>query len=231
MIPLRDSIPSRVFPVVNVAIIATCVIVFFMQVGGQVPQDAAFRPAMLTLAGDISLMAAIQALLLSMFMHGGLMHLGGNMLFLWVFGDNIEGRMGHVKYLLFYLICGVIATLAHSLFAMFTGAADIGLVGASGAIAGVLGAYLVLFRHARVRTLVFLVFFVTVIDLPSPVFLIYWLVIQVFSMGAQTGVAYLAHIGGFAAGYLLVRVFADTTPPRPPNQPPQPRVTDLRIEY
>lgn len=230
MIPIRDNIKSRRFPVVNVAIIIACVGVFYAQFqAGPAAQEWAFRPEMLLPWRGPGVTEAVTALFLSMFMHGGLGHIGGNMLFLWIFGDNIEDRMGHVKYLVFYLICGVIATLAHSAFALATGTAHIALVGASGAIAGVLGAYFVLFRHARVRTLVILFFFVTVIDLPAGVFLIYWLVIQFLSIGAGP-VAYLAHIGGFAAGFLLVRAFVDDTTPRPPNEPKEPRVTDLRIE-
>ncbi|MFP4250429.1 MAG: rhomboid family intramembrane serine protease [Armatimonadota bacterium] len=230
MLPIRDSIRSRSFPVINVGIIVACVGVFFAQVqAGAAAQEWAFRPDMLVPSRGPGFGEALTALFLSMFMHGGVMHLGGNMLFLWVFGDNIEDRMGHGKYLVFYLICGVLATIAHSLFALTTGMADVALVGASGAIAGVLGAYFVLFKHARIRTLIFLFFIITTVDLPAGFFLIYWLVIQVLSIGAGP-VAYFAHIGGFAAGYLLVRVFTDTSKPRPPEEPRPPRVTNLRIE-
>ncbi|MGI5818372.1 MAG: rhomboid family intramembrane serine protease [Armatimonadota bacterium] len=233
MIPIRDNIQSRRFPIVNVAIIVACAIVFFAQlsVGMRVAvEEWAFRPEDLVPWRGPGFAEAFTALFLSMFMHGGLGHIGGNMLFLWVFGDNIEDRMGHVKYLIFYLACGIVATIAHSLFALVTGMAHISLVGASGAIAGVLGAYFVLFRHARVRTLVFLFFFVTMIDLPAGFFLFYWFIIQVLSLGMASGVAYMAHIGGFAAGFLLVRAFTDTSRPRPPQEPRPPRVTHLRIE-
>ena len=229
MLPLKDNIPSKRFPVVNVGIIVACVVVFLVQLSAGGGEQWAFKPAMLLPSTSPGLGPALTALLLSMFMHGGLMHIAGNMLFLWVFGDNIEDRMGHVKYLIFYLICGVIATLSHSLVALATGTAHMSLVGASGAIAGVLGAYLVLFKHARIRTLI-IFFFITVVDLPASMFLVYWFIIQVFSIGAPTGVAYMAHVGGFAAGYLLVRVFADTSRPRPPSIPPPPRVMHLRIE-
>ena len=230
MLPIRDNVRSKSFPFVNVAIIIACVGVFFAQLTIRGSQAWAFEPNMLVPWRGPGVGHALGALFLSMFMHGGLMHIGGNMLFLWVFGDNVEDRMGHVKYLFFYMICGVIATLSHSAFALFTGGGSMSLVGASGAIAGVLGAYFVLFRHARIRTLVFLFFIITMVDLPAGFFLIYWLIIQVFSIGAASGVAYMAHIGGFAAGYLLVRVFADTSKPRPPQAPPRPRVTNLRIE-
>ncbi len=230
MLPLKDNIPSKHFPVVNVGIIVTCVIVYIAQLSAGGGQEWAFAPDMLIPWRGPGIGPTVGALFLSMFMHGGVVHIAGNMLFLWVFGDNIEDRMGHVKYLIFYLVCGVIATLAHSLIALVTGTAHMSLVGASGAIAGVLGAYLVLFRHARVRTLVIIIFFITVVDLPATLFLVYWFIIQVLSLGGAPGVAYMAHIGGFAAGFVLVRVFADTSKPRPPQIPPPPRVTDLRIE-
>lgn len=234
MIPLRDSIRPRRFPVVNVTIIIVCIVVYLAQhiVGMRVATEQwAFRPEFLIPGRADGIGHLTTAIMLSMFMHGNLPHILANMLFLWVFGDNVEDRMGHGKYLVFYLIAGTIATLAHSVAALLTPAPSaIPVVGASGAIAGVLGAYLVLFKHSRIRTLVFLFFIITVIDLPAPVFLVYWFIIQVLSMGADTGVAYLAHIGGFVAGFLLVRVFADTRPPRPPPPPPMPRVTSLRIE-
>ncbi len=234
MIPIRDNIRSRRFPIVNVAIIVACAVMFFAQLQfgfRQSLNEWAFRPEDLLAGSEGWPISGLTALFLSMFMHGGIGHIAGNMLFLWVFGDNIEDRMGHVKYLIFYLITGVVATLAHAIPALVMGmsAAQTPLVGASGAIAGVLGAYFVLFRHARVRTLVFLFFIVTMVDIPAGVFLIYWLVIQFLSIGGGP-VAYFAHIGGFAAGFLLVRAFADTSRPRPPQEPPRPRVTDLRIE-
>lgn len=244
MIPLRDNIRSRSFPYVNVAIIVACVIVYFLElrVGPQTAiEQWAFRPGVLVPGGPSGLSHAVTALVLSMFMHDAPLpwHILGNMLFLWIFGDNVEDRMGHAKYLLFYVICGTAATVTHSAFALITGASSLPMVGASGAIAGVLGAYFVLFRHSRVRTLVPVFFMFMVWDIPSPIFLIYWLVLQVFSIGMRTGVAYLAHIGGFGAGYLLVRLFADTgrrpppderRPPRPPPPPRPPRITRLRIE-
>ncbi|MGD9498544.1 MAG: rhomboid family intramembrane serine protease [Armatimonadota bacterium] len=250
MIPLRDNIRSRRFPYVTVAIIVACVLVFFAQLVAMPGQgeDYAFRPIMLSPLRGPGLGEAFGALLLSMFMHGSLMHIGGNMLFLWVFGDNVEDRMGHLRYLIFYLAAGVVATLAHSVTTVVTGGAELPLVGASGAIAGVLGAYFVLLPYSRVRTLVFLFFFVTVVDLPAPIFLVYWFVLQLFqgvgSIGLQTGVAYAAHIGGFAAGYLIARAAPprvgppppppDEYEPRryygPPRRPGPPRITRLRIE-
>lgn len=145
----------------------------------------------------------------SMFMHGGLLHLGGNMLYLWIFGDNVEEAMGHLKYLIFYLLCGVAASLAHIIMNLES---QIPSVGASGAISGVLGAYLILFPHQRVRVLVFR----TITYMPALVVIGLWIVLQFINgigQVAQTeqtgGIAYAAHVGGFVAGLLLVWVFRD----------------------
>lgn len=149
-------------------------------------------------------------LLTSMFMHGGFMHIGGNMLYLWIFGDNIEDNFGHGKFLIFYLVCGFAASLAQ----IFVDPnSPIPSLGASGAIAGVLGAYLILFPRNRVRNLVFLGFFFTTIELPAVVVLGFWIVLQIFSQYTATyqhasgGVAYMAHIGGFATGLVLCFLF------------------------
>ena len=147
-----------------------------------------------------------------MFMHGSLLHLGGNMLFLWIFGNNVEDSMGPVKFLLFYLLAGLAADAAH----IATDAdSAIATLGASGAVSGVLGGYLLLFPRARVVTLIFIIFFVTIIELPAILFLGFWIlqqgVLAYFDLLQPTeggGVAYFAHIGGFVFGLLLIRVFA-----------------------
>ena len=154
------------------------------------------------------------SILASLFFHGGLLHLGGNMLFLWVFGNNIEDRLGIGKFALFYLVSGIAATYAQSIASPDSA---IPLIGASGAIAGVLGAYIVLYPRARVRTLIFFIF-ITVADLPAVVVLGLWFVLQVFQ-GAGPGaasdnVAYLAHVGGFVTGMALLALF------RPKRLPP-----------
>jgi membrane associated rhomboid family serine protease len=161
-------------------------------------------------------------LLTSMFMHGGLMHLLGNMLFLWIFGDNLEDRLGKGRYLVFYLLCGLLASLSHVASTVFLGGdAGIPSLGASGAISGVLAGYLALFPHRRVRVLLTLGFFARLTEVPALVAIGLWFVFQLISgigmLGAgaqQGGVAYAAHIGGFVAGYLLVRLF-DRGPARP----------------
>ncbi|MEP7274111.1 MAG: rhomboid family intramembrane serine protease, partial [Acidobacteriota bacterium] len=150
-------------------------------------------------------------LLTAMFMHGGFMHIAGNMLYLFIFGDNVEDRMGHVKFVIFYLLCGLIASATHIFFGPDS---RIPSLGASGAIAGVLGAYLVLYPHQRVRVLVPLGFFSQVTELPAIVVIGFWAVLQFFqgfgsiAETAQTGgIAYMAHVGGFVAGLVLVFLF------------------------
>ncbi|HYB22294.1 MAG TPA: rhomboid family intramembrane serine protease [Solirubrobacteraceae bacterium] len=215
MFPLRDSVPSSRPPVVNVLLIAACVMVFLFELSLGPHLDRflrayAFVPFRFFHASAYSggVAAAVKSGLLSMFLHGGWLHLIGNMWFLWIFGDNVEDVLGHFAYLVFYLASGAVATLTQAFIDPFS---RLPLVGASGAIAGVLGAYLVLFPWARVRTLVFLGFFVTVANLPAPLFLLMWFVIQFFagtlalaSTGAGSGgVAFFAHVGGFLTGVVV----------------------------
>jgi len=235
MIPLRDNIRSSHYPIVNTGIIVACVVVFFAQLTSPdhglawafVPHDLVSGEALV----PHGMVRVLLALLASVFMHGGFMHIGSNMLFLWVFGDNVEDRMGHVRYLAFYLLSGVAASLVQSLFSGFS---TTPLIGASGAIAGVLGAYLVLFRYSTIRALVFF-FLIFMVDISAPVFIIYWFILQLFSgvgsIGIPAGIAYWAHIGGFGVGYLLVRRFARPLRPAPPaDRPVSPRVTRFTIE-
>jgi len=238
MIPLRDNIRSVHFPVVNIAIIATCGAIFVYQLTAPAAiTQYAFRPVYLASPSEfreVGYQLALGSLILSIFMHGGLLHIGGNMLFLWVFGDNVEDRMGHIRYLIFYLLCGVLASLAHTFITLastpITGgeALTVPMVGASGAIAGVLGAYYSLFKGAYVRALVPLFFIFTTVDLPAGLFIIIWFIMQLFSgvtsLGVGTGIAFWAHIGGFVAGLYLVRLFV------PRRRRPRPRVLDLRID-
>ncbi len=160
-----------------------------------------FHPA----AYGVGLAFNVKSVFLSMFLHGGWLHLIGNMWFLWVFGDNVEDALGHLRYLFFYLGCGVVAALSQGIIAPTS---QVPMIGASGAIAGVLGAYLVWFPWARVKTLLFLVVFFTIVEIPAPIFLGLWFVVQFFSgtlaIGSASasggGVAFFAHIGGFLAG-------------------------------
>jgi membrane associated rhomboid family serine protease len=215
MFPLRDSIPSSRPPVMNVLLIAVCAAAFLYELSlgpnlERFLRAYAFVPERLLYpaAFGANLFFNARSALLSMFLHGGWFHLISNMWFLWVFGDNVEDVLGHVRYLLFYLGCGGAAALAQAVIAPTS---QVPMVGASGAIAGVLGAYLVWFPWARVKTLVFLGIFFTIAELPALIFLALWFVVQFFSgtlalatvQANAGGVAFFAHIGGFLAGAVL----------------------------
>ncbi len=143
------------------------------------------------------------SILTSIFMHGSFWHLLGNMLFLWIFGNNIEDYLGKMSFLFFYLACGVVASLVHVLFNFNS---YVPVIGASGAVSGVMGAYLILFPDAQVRTLVFLFIFITFVDIPAMVFLIVWFIFQFFYAGGSSGIAWLAHVGGFVMGIILIKM-------------------------
>jgi len=238
MIPLRDDNPTRLTPYVNWLILAANIVVFLLQylsgmhegqtglTGGisgwaMVPAEVTHNVDLIT-NGPTPLHPYWLTIFTAMFMHGGIMHIGGNMLYLIIFGNNIEDALGHVKYLLFFLTCGVVAALSQI---AWNPDSVIPTLGASGAIAGVLGAYFLLFPKAQVDTLVFLGIFFTRTRIAAWILLGFWIVTQFFSqyMGAtaaagkeQGGVAYLAHIGGFIAGMILIRLFgAKPTPPPP----------------
>jgi membrane associated rhomboid family serine protease len=216
LLPLRDDNPHTTTPFVNYALIAACVAVFLWQFSLGDAGDAAVMQFGLIpghLFGTVALnpeyqaLPAVMTIFTSMFLHGGWMHLGGNMLYLWIFGDNIEASLGHVRYLMFYLLCGVAAALAQSFSAPTS---DVPMVGASGAIAGVLGAYLVLHPRSNIKVFVFLII-ITVINVPAFIVLGFWFAGQLLSSAAADpgapGVAFLAHIGGFIAGAVLVFFF------------------------
>ncbi len=229
MIPLRDDNPRRTFPFVTYLLVGVNVLAFLWELTlGESLQNAlfqiAFIPARFWLPGNW--VPDVLTIIISMFLHGGLLHIGSNMLYLWVFGDNVEDRLGHGKYLIFYLACGFLATYAH---AFFSPGSRIPAIGASGAIAGVLGAYLVLYPHARVLTVIPIIIFITVREIPAIFVLGIWFVLQLFSgvgslgvTDAQDmgGVAYFAHIGGFVAGMVLIALFGGFRRPRRPQPPP-----------
>ena len=216
MIPLHDDNPTELTPVVTITSIAACVLVFLYQISLPVGPDKTFVfqygaiPALVFgQAGlpetDVAI-PAYATLITSMFLHGGWMHLIGNMLYLWVFGNNIEDVMGHTKYALFYLLCGVLAALSH---AVTDPSSTVPMVGASGAISGVLGAYVLLFPRARVLVLIP---GLGLTKVAAGIVLGMWFVMQLFSGGmniggAGGGVAFFAHIGGFLAGMALIGLF------------------------
>ena len=205
MIPLRDVIPSRTPPFVTLALIAANVIVFVYELALPGPALTRFFYAHGLVPAEFTWATAVS----SMFLHSGWLHIGGNMLSLWIFGDNVEDRMGHARFLIFYLLVGLVATLAQA-------AADWGsglpLVGASGAIAGVMGAYFVLFPSSRILVLVFLLFFVDVVEIPALFYLGFWFLLQIVGGAGRVGdtgggVAFWAHAAGFIAGIVGVLVF------------------------
>jgi len=213
MLPLRDNIPSRSVPLVNWALIATNVVVFIYQTGLKPLALHNFINAYGVVPAHLSLThpSTWIPLVTAIFLHGGWFHLISNMWVLFIFGDNVEERMGGLSYLLFYLLSGVAAALLQS-FLMPSSSEP--MIGASGAIAGVLGAYLILFPHARVASLVPILFIFTVIQVPATLFLLFWFVSQLFSGwlaiggSAGSGVAWWAHVGGFLFGILTVFLFA-----------------------
>lgn len=218
MIPLRDDNPTTIRPIVTIALIAACAAVFLWQLslGPAGFERAIFGlgliPAVLFgaahLPSELESIPAGLTLFSSMFLHGGWMHLIGNMLYLWIFGNNVEDAMGHARFLVFYLLCGVAAALSQ---AVFESAAQIPMVGASGAISGVLGAYLLLYPHARVQVLLPLGVFSRIVSLPALLVLGFWFVLQLVSSAAATagegGTAWFAHLGGFVAGMALIPLF------------------------
>ena len=210
-IPLRDENPTTRFPWVTISLIAVNTAVFFLPAAAPNGLDlAALRfgavPYAITHFRSLPEPAAfppLLTLLTSMFLHASLLHLLGNMLYLWIFGNNIEDRLGPVRFTLFYLVCGVAAALTHILFQP---GSRIPMVGASGAIAGVLGAYWALFPRARVKTFIFLIFYIDVVPIPAGIVLGLWFLLQILNVGLGGGVAWFAHIGGFLAGILLIRL-------------------------
>jgi membrane associated rhomboid family serine protease len=240
--PLKDNIPTERFPVVTVLLIVANVLAYFFFQHGTITLgdpgstayvhnlwDYAYIPRELTHgvqcqpAGNVGvscthensgLPALYVTVFTSLFMHGGLLHLGGNMLFLWIFGNNVEDSMGPVRFLIFYVLAGLAATALQTVVDPNSAVPNIG---ASGAIAGVLGGYLLLFPRARVVTVIFIIFFFTIVELPAMIFLVIWIGQQILFgyLGLTSGtgdggggVAYFAHIGGFAFGLAAIKLFA-----------------------
>ncbi|HTQ53878.1 MAG TPA: rhomboid family intramembrane serine protease [Bryobacteraceae bacterium] len=196
---------------VTIALIVVNLLVFLFEVS----LGTRGRNVLIEYYGLVPDQFRVSSVFTSMFLHGGWMHVLGNMWFLWIFGDNVEDLLGHIKYLLFYLLCGTAAALSQVLMNPYSTAP---MVGASGAIAGVMGAYLIKFPRSRVLTLVFVFFFITTVEIPAPIMLVYWFAIQFFS-GVETfahtqlsqgGVAFFAHVGGFVVGIVLVKLLGTT---------------------
>ncbi|MFY9270528.1 MAG: rhomboid family intramembrane serine protease [Candidatus Manganitrophaceae bacterium] len=215
MIPLRDDLPTRSVAVVTAGLIVANVLLFFYELSlgpkvndfvltfGAIPANLAHG-----LVGGKPALLAASSVFTSMFLHGGWMHLVGNMLYLWIFGNNIEDATGHLRFIFFYLLCGFVAAYTHALTNV---ASHVPMVGASGAISGVLGAYLLLYPHAKILTLVPIGFFIQVIQIPAVLVLGFWFFVQflnaILGLGEVGGIAWFAHIGGFLAGMVLIYPF------------------------
>ena len=218
MIPIKDKNPSSTFPCVTIGIIVVNVFMFLVEISlgsgldeflmeyGLVPIKLRYYSQV----PDLTFMNTYFPFLSSMFLHGGFVHLIGNMWFLWIFGDNVEDTLGHFKYLCFYILCGIMAFTVHVLF---NSQSRFPCIGASGAIAGILGAYMITFPYARVITVIPLLFIIQVMELPAVIVLGFWFIIQFFngalSISASAsggGVAWWAHIGGFASGITVLFV-------------------------
>jgi rhomboid family protein len=213
LIPLKDLNPRRSYPIINIALILCNVLVFLYQLTLPTRAFQHFVMANATIparflawfGGGVPVEAAFLPLVTSMFLHSGIAHILGNMLFLWIFGDNVEDHFGHVGYLLFYLVCGIGSGVLHILFNLHS---TVPALGASGAISGVMGAYLVLYPRSQILTLVF----IFLIPIPAVLILGYWFLLQLisavtsFGSIASGGVAWWAHVGGFLLGIVITKV-------------------------
>lgn len=212
MIPLSDSQPAGRFPFWVIAIIALNIYVFYLELTAANPDLFITQYALIPNLVDFSVLETLYQFVTSQFLHGGFIHIISNMLFLWVFGDNVEARLGLLFFPIFYLAGGVAGGLAQ--YILIPGS-TIPMLGASGAIAGVLGAYLALFPHHTIKTLVPIFGFFTVINIPASIMLFYWFITQLFSGAASIsyvsaeagGIAFFAHAGGFAFGWIVGRLF------------------------
>lgn len=215
MFPYKDDNPTQTFPFVTIGIITINILAYLWEIlspAGEryiVYNYGAIPSGLLSFEKTQALHPAA-TLFSSMFLHGGLLHIGGNMLYLWIFGNNIEDRLGHFRFLTFYLVSGVIASYAH---AISSPSSTMPMIGASGAVSGVLGAYILLFPHARVHTLIFFGFFIQIVKIPALIVIGFWAIIQlvngILSQGLlpQGGVAWFAHIGGFLTGLLTIKIW------------------------
>ena len=208
MIPLRDVIPSRSTPYITVTLITLNAVAWLYEL--TIPND--LLPVFLQLYGVVPADFSTPTLISSMFLHGSWSHFIGNMWYLWIFGDNVEDRVGHGRFIAFYLLCGAVAALGH---VAMDPSSTLPTIGASGAIAGVMGAYFVLYPQSRVLTLIPLIFYFEIIELPAVLLLGFWFVMQLFNAGviavtansASGGIAFVAHVAGFVAGLAGVFVF------------------------
>ena len=215
MIPYKDDNPIHIIPFSTILVIALNILVFIMQLlsredGRSIVYSYGAIPHNIITFQSSQPISPVLTIFTSMFMHGGLFHLAWNMLYFWIFGNNIEERLGHVRFIFFYLFCGVVAAFSH---ALLSSGSNIPMIGASGAVAGMLGAYILLFPMSKVHTLIFLGFYITVVKIPALIVIGFWAIIQVVSglitqgTANQGGIAFFAHVGGFVAGLLTIKLW------------------------
>lgn len=209
MFPIRDHNPSQIFPIATLGIIAITAYMFFLEISAVEMETFIRQYALIPAAVDFSDLATLLPFIISIFLHGGWLHIVSNMWFLWIFGDNVEAVLGKIQYVFFYLFCGVVAGIAQYITMPDT---TIPMLGASGAVAGVLGAYLALYPGHKIDTLIPFGFFMSQVQIPAGIMLGYWFLIQVisgvgsFGMQDVGGVAFWAHAGGFVTGWILIHV-------------------------
>jgi membrane associated rhomboid family serine protease len=215
MIPYRDDNPINIVPFSTILIISLNLLVFIMQLlsgedSSRIVYSYGAIPHNIIGLQSNQPIPAYLTILTSMFMHGGVFHIAWNMLYFWIFGNNIEERLGHIRFIIFYLFCGVVAALSHILLSP---GSNVPMIGASGAVSGMLGAYILLFPMAQVRTIVLLGFYITVVRIPALIVIGFWAIIQVVSgllshgNAAQGGIAFFAHVGGFVAGLFTIKLW------------------------
>jgi membrane associated rhomboid family serine protease len=214
VIPLKDNVPTRTVPIIAVSFIFVNILIFLWQrftlqsaASEQIYRYYGFVPheLIVSLTSQWTLVPYnVMTIFTSMFLHGGFLHLAGNMLYLWIFGNNIEDALGHVRFIFFYVVSGIIAAAFQFLY---DPSSNVPMIGASGAISGVLGAYLVLYPYARIKTLLIIIIFFKVVELPAILLLTIWFFMQVLYSTSMDGVAWYAHIGGFIFGLLTAKLF------------------------
>ncbi len=211
MFPIRDTKNSNKFPFVNLVIITANIYVFYLELTSASLEGFIAKYALIPANINFADINTLSPFVTSMFLHAGFLHIISNMWFLWIFGDNVEAKIGHIKYLIFYLFCGIFAALIQYVFIT---SSNLPMIGASGAIAGILGAYLKFFPRNKVDTLIPVFFLPLIIGVPAVFMLIYWFLIQAFSSfssiaqtGTFDGIAYSAHAGGFLVGFLTAVYF------------------------
>lgn len=210
MIPISDSIKAGKFPLLNLLIIGINIYVFFLMLVSSNVDVFINTYALIPSAVSFTNPQSFLPFITSMFLHAGLLHIGSNMIFLWVFGDNIEAHFGKFWYLLIFFVSGIVGGVIQYLI---NPASHIPMLGASGAVSGILGAYFISHRHARIKSLIFIFFFITTVQIPASIYIVYWFGIQLLSgivdlgnVSDTGGVAFWAHIGGFIAGLLLAKM-------------------------